>query len=119
MPSHSIFVTGGTGYVGRPLIRALIDRGHAVRALGRAGSQHKLPASATAVIGDALDASTFAEAVAPADTLVHLVGTPHPTPAKANEFRAVDRVPSTPPLSRRYTAGCDILSMSASRIRRR
>lgn len=26
----------------------------------------------------------------PADTIVHLVGTPHPSPAKAAEFRAVD-----------------------------
>jgi uncharacterized protein YbjT (DUF2867 family) len=28
--------------------------------------------------------------VAPADTFVHLVGTPHPNPSKAAEFRAVD-----------------------------
>jgi len=28
--------------------------------------------------------------VAPADTLVHLVGTPHPSPSKAAEFQAVD-----------------------------
>jgi uncharacterized protein YbjT (DUF2867 family) len=33
---------------------------------------------------------TFAREIAPADTLVHLVGTPHPSPAKAASFRAVD-----------------------------
>jgi uncharacterized protein YbjT (DUF2867 family) len=44
------------------------------------------------VIGDALDPSTYAANVAPADTLVHLVGTPHPSPAKAREFRDVDLV---------------------------
>ena len=90
--TRSVFVTGGTGYLGQPLIRALIQRGHAVRALARPASQQRLPPAATAVIGDALDAATFAHAVAPADTFVHLVGTPHPSPAKAEQFRAVDRV---------------------------
>jgi uncharacterized protein YbjT (DUF2867 family) len=42
------------------------------------------------VVGDALRASTFAAAVSPADTIVHLVGTPRPSPAKAAQFRAVD-----------------------------
>jgi hypothetical protein len=42
------------------------------------------------VVGDALDPSTFAPAVTPADTIVHLVGTPHPSPSKAAEFRRVD-----------------------------
>jgi hypothetical protein len=44
------------------------------------------------VIGDALDAGTYTHAIAPADTLVHLIGTPHPTPAKAASFRSVDLV---------------------------
>jgi hypothetical protein len=45
------------------------------------------------VVGDALDASSFAYAI-PADaTLIHLVGTPRPSPAKAAEFHRVD-VPS-------------------------
>jgi uncharacterized protein YbjT (DUF2867 family) len=43
-----------------------------------------------AVVGDALDASTFATAVTHADTIVHLVGTPHPSPSKAAEFQRVD-----------------------------
>jgi len=83
-------VTGGTGYLGRPLIEQLGRRGHRVRALVRAGSEGKLPSSAEAVTGDALDSSGWSARVAPADTLVHLVGTPHPSPAKAEEFRAVD-----------------------------
>jgi uncharacterized protein YbjT (DUF2867 family) len=87
---HAVFVTGGTGYVGRALIRTLIDRGRTVRALVRAGSETRLPAGAFAIIGDALDASSFATSIAPATTLVHLVGTPHPSPSKAREFRDVD-----------------------------
>jgi len=41
-------------------------------------------------VGNALDPDTFSNAVAPADTLVHLIGTPHPSPAKAASFKAVD-----------------------------
>ena len=41
-------------------------------------------------MGDALEAGTFREAVHPADTFVHLVGTPRPSPAKAAEFTRVD-----------------------------
>lgn len=47
---------------------------------------------AVPVPGNALDASSFASQVPPSDTLVHLVGTPRPSPAKAAEFRAVDLV---------------------------
>jgi uncharacterized protein YbjT (DUF2867 family) len=42
------------------------------------------------VVGNALDASTFAAAVRRTDTFVHLVGTPHPSPSKAAEFQRVD-----------------------------
>src|SRR5262249_37684238 len=83
------FVTGGTGYLGRPLIDALADRGCAVSALFRPGSEGKLPHRAQPVSGNALDASTFAAAIPPAATLVHLVGTPHPSPSKAKEFERV------------------------------
>jgi uncharacterized protein YbjT (DUF2867 family) len=87
---HTVFVTGATGYLGRPLVARLLARGHAVRALVRRGSEHRMPPGAVQVPGDALRPETFAGAVAPADTLVHLVGTPRPSPAKAAEFRGVD-----------------------------
>lgn len=89
-PARHVFVTGGTGYLGRPLIERLLADGHTVRALARPGSVSRLPAGSTPVIGDALDAATFAAAVAPADTLVHLVGTPHPSPWKRQAFLDVD-----------------------------
>ncbi len=40
--------------------------------------------------GDALRADSFAAAIAPADTVVHLVGVPRPSPLKAAEFLSVD-----------------------------
>lgn len=83
-------MTGGTGAIGRPLVERLVARGHAVRALVRSGSAGRLPQGAQMVIGDALDARSVAAALRPGDTLVHLVGTPHPNPAKAAAFERVD-----------------------------
>jgi nucleoside-diphosphate-sugar epimerase len=85
-----VFVAGGTGYLGRAMIGALLNRRHAVRALTRPTSLDRVPAAATPVVGDALDSATFADALFPATTLVHLVGTPHPGPSKAAEFERVD-----------------------------
>jgi uncharacterized protein YbjT (DUF2867 family) len=85
-----VFVTGGTGYLGRPLVATLLVRQHPVHALTRSGSAARLPAGAHVVLGDALDAATFAAAIPPGATVVHLVGTPHPNPAKAQEFVRVD-----------------------------
>jgi len=87
-----IFISGGTGYLGGELLPALLARGHRVTALARRGSQGRLPAGCAVVEGNALDAASFADRVAPADTLVHLVGTPHPAPWKAEQFRRVDLV---------------------------
>jgi uncharacterized protein YbjT (DUF2867 family) len=42
------------------------------------------------VTGDALVAATYADAVPPGATFVHLVGVAHPSPKKAREFRDVD-----------------------------
>jgi nucleoside-diphosphate-sugar epimerase len=91
MPAQrGVLVTGGTGYIGSALVPRLIERGHRVRVLVRAGSQRRVPPGSTAVPGDALDADAIAGRLERGDTLVHLVGTPHPNPSKAAEFVAVD-----------------------------
>jgi len=56
----------------------------------RPGSERKLPPGVVAVAGNAVDAASFADAVRPGETFVQLVGTPHPSPARAAEFRSVD-----------------------------
>ena len=101
----NIFVTGGTGYIGRRLIPELIRRGHTVRALVRGGSEAKLPAGAAGVRGDALDRATFAGQIAPSDTFVQLVGVPHPSPAKARQFREIDLVSVTESVAAARGAG--------------
>ncbi|HEV2423912.1 MAG TPA: NAD(P)H-binding protein [Terriglobia bacterium] len=85
-----VFVTGGTGYMGNSLIPALMERGHEVRALVRQGSEGKLPPGCALVMGNALDAASYANRVPPADTFVQLVGHPKPNPRKAQQFRDVD-----------------------------
>ncbi len=90
--SRRVFITGGTGYIGTALIPVLLERGHRVRVLVRPGSKARLPAACEVVSGNALDANSYRKLIRPADTFIHLVGVPHPSPAKAAEFRAIDLV---------------------------
>ena len=89
---ETVFVTGGTGFMGRKLIMELVHRGYAVRALARHGSEHKLPLGCKIIQGNPLDKSSFASQIAPAETFVQLIGVTHPSPAKKDQFRAVDLV---------------------------
>ena len=90
MTGEPVFVTGGTGYLGRALIETLLARGYPVHALVRRGSEARLPLGARVAVGDALDAESFAAAIPARASIVHLVGTPHPNPSKAAEFVRVD-----------------------------
>ena len=85
-----VFVTGSTGYMGSRLVPALLAAGHRVRALARARSAGRLATPCDVVIGNALDASSFADRVAPADAFVQLVGVAHPAPWKGRAFQDVD-----------------------------
>jgi nucleoside-diphosphate-sugar epimerase len=88
--SLDIFVTGGTGYIGQHVIPVLLARGHRVRALARQESLDRVPAGALGVVGNALQVASVAAALRPGDSVVHLVGTAHPTPSKADQFEKVD-----------------------------
>lgn len=87
---RDVLVTGGTGYIGARLVEELVGRGHRVRVLARPESIARVPRGAAAVPGDALDAMSIRDALRPGDVLVQLVGTPHPSPWKAEQFRRVD-----------------------------
>ena len=84
-----IFISGGTGYLGTHLIPELLERSHTITVLARPASAHKVPSGCEIVHGDALNSATFQEAIQ-ADTYVHLVGVPHPSPSKAPLFRSID-----------------------------
>ncbi len=88
--NQTVFITGGTGFMGRDLIMELVRRGYVIRALARHGSESKLPQGCHVVPGDALDKASFVSQIAPAETFVQLIGVTHPNPSKKDEFRAVD-----------------------------
>lgn len=87
-----VFVTGGSGYIGRALCAALLGRGHSITALVRPGSADRLAPGCEAVEGDPLNIDCLTTAARGADCFVQLLGTPHPHPGKAARFLAVDLV---------------------------
>ncbi|ADV84896.1 NAD-dependent epimerase/dehydratase family protein [Terriglobus saanensis] len=66
----TILITGGTGLVGSRLLRQFVDAGVDCRALVRPGKE--VPAGATRVEGDLLDAATLQQAVEGVSAIVHL-----------------------------------------------
>jgi uncharacterized protein len=68
-----IAVTGGTGFIGRPLVEALLARGHGVRVLSRSGSAAVSPSGATAGFFDA-GKPVEAGALNGVEALIHLAG---------------------------------------------
>jgi uncharacterized protein YbjT (DUF2867 family) len=90
MLTKQVVVTGGTGYLGRPLIEKLCAEGFQVSAVARPQSRAKVPASCAVIIGDALDSGTYQDHVPTGSTFVHLVGVSHPAPWKAAQFESID-----------------------------
>ena len=64
-----VLVTGGTGYLGAAIVRALDGRGHHPIVFARRASLARLPGDA--VDGDVRDAAAVLAAAASADTIVH------------------------------------------------
>ncbi|GMA60907.1 NAD-dependent epimerase/dehydratase family protein [Alicyclobacillus fastidiosus] len=71
-----VFVTGGTGYVGVPVVRELLRRGHSVTLLARDAS--RVPADLCGLVhvvdGDLADSTALQIGMNQADAVVHLVG---------------------------------------------
>lgn len=86
-----VFITGGTGYIGTRLIPRLLREDFQVIAAVRKGSELKVPAGCLGLTADILNGATYADRVTPEHTFVQLVGVPHPSPAKAQQFIDIDR----------------------------
>jgi uncharacterized protein YbjT (DUF2867 family) len=86
----SVCITGGTGYIGSRLMPLLTNHGHHVKAVVRPGSEDRVAGNVSIVPADPLKEDSYTESVRGCDTFIHLVGVPHPSPAKAAQFQTID-----------------------------
>jgi dihydroflavonol-4-reductase len=72
----TVLVTGGSGVVGREVVRLLVDQGRRVRALARSETSGDVVGrlGATPVHGDVLDYGSLIDAVEDAEVVYHVAG---------------------------------------------
>jgi nucleoside-diphosphate-sugar epimerase len=94
--SGPCLVTGATGAIGPALVRALVERGHAVRVLARhAPAAGMFPLGVEVVSGDVTDAEAVRTATAGMTRVFHLAAklhVPNPPPALHPEYERVNVV---------------------------
>jgi len=93
MDYGEILVTGGTGFLGRHVARALVARGYLPRLLVRVGSESRIPedirSACRVTLGDVTDPESVENAVQGTSAIVHLAGIVREFPGKGITF---DRV---------------------------
>src|SRR4051812_31949428 len=98
-----VFVTGGTGLVGRRVVARLRDRGDAVTVLSRsADAAKRLPAGAHVLVGDPTAPGPWLGELAAMDGVIHLAGESvagHRWSAEFKEKLRRSRVDSPPPIA--------------------
>jgi uncharacterized protein YbjT (DUF2867 family) len=87
-----VFLTGATGFVGKHMLRRLLDEGHSVRALVRDPAQaaNSAQGSVEFLAGDVVSGAGLDAAIAGCDAAIHLVGII--VEKGANTFEAVHHI---------------------------
>jgi nucleoside-diphosphate-sugar epimerase len=93
----NVFVAGGSGTIGTPLVRALVDAGHQVTALTRSPAKREAlqALGASAVVADALDRDALMAVVAgtyPTHVIHQLTALPKEGPRRAGDIEATNRL---------------------------
>jgi len=90
MDYGEILVTGGTGFLGSHVVRALIARGFLPRLLVRVGSESRIPedirSACRVTLGDATDPESVENAAQGTSAIVHLAGIVREYPGKGITF---------------------------------
>lgn len=83
-----VFVTGGTGFVGREVVGQLLMAGHQVTCLAREGSERKLEQHNNLRFhhGDAVDPASLAGGLDDCEAIIHLVGIIREFPGRGITF---------------------------------
>ncbi|MBP6015633.1 MAG: NAD-dependent epimerase/dehydratase family protein [Candidatus Promineofilum sp.] len=86
------FVTGGTGFIGRAVVRRLVERGYQVSALARseAGARLLRGQGANVVIGDVTDRDSMRGGMTGSDVVFHIAGVYDFTPEGIVRAEAVN-----------------------------
>ena len=86
------FVTGGTGFVGRRVVRRLLDAGWKVRALVLESERNRLPEDANLepAVGDVTRPETIRGLMNDVDGVFHLAALVEPWVRKPGEFARVN-----------------------------
>lgn len=80
-----VFITGGTGFVGRQVTQELLQQGHQIRALVRETGK-SLPVEVETVSGDTTSYEMLADAALGCDAIINLVGIIREFPVKKITF---------------------------------
>lgn len=84
-----VAITGSTGFVGRHVLRHVLEQGHTVRALVRDVAAATADARIHLIKGDLLDRSALAQLVDGAEAVLHLVGIIMECPRRGQTFERV------------------------------
>jgi len=115
MAASTVFVTGGSGFVGRNLIPFLISKGYSVKSLARSEKSSDLVKGlgAEPVFGDVTDESALQKGCTGADHVVHLAAKVDIV-GELEEFREITVKGATKCLKAAQEAGCDSFTLISS-----